>query len=106
MPYELLRKIVSQGEKSRCLRVFAQAKTSTFLSLQITAAAGIWNARAGASTTSCRCVFIASLPASLTFKPEHIDARKHEAGNVFDAEHAGAGVVRRIRLGNLISCVV
>ena len=38
--------------------VLAEAKTSTFLTLWIVAAAGIWNARAGASTVADTQFFI------------------------------------------------
>ena len=49
--------------------------TSMFLSLRIAAAAGIWNARAGASTTSCAAIFIIPLPSPLPFIAEYNGAR-------------------------------
>ena len=48
---------------------------SAFFSLRITAAAGIWNARAGASTTSCAAILIIRLPSPLPFIAEYSGAR-------------------------------
>ena len=56
---------------SRRADVVAQAKTSTFLSLRIAAAAGIWNAQARTSTTSCAAILIIPLPSPLPFITQH-----------------------------------
>ena len=59
--------------------------TSTFLSLQITAAAGICNAQAGTSITSCAATLIIPLSSPLPFILEYSGARvlepAEEGGN-------------------------
>ena len=59
----------------RRVGVFAQAKTpTTFLSLQITAAAGTCNAQAGIHRNSCAAILIRPLSSPLPFITEYSGA--------------------------------
>ena len=87
--------------------VVAQAMTSTFLNLRITAAAGIWNAQAGTGITSCAATLIIPLSSPLSFIPEyHTVARVCWSRPKKVAEQAGERRVGCIRPEKITSCVL